>query len=190
MKSGITSGVIYPRAVCELAKTYRLRSVGGSSAGAIAAAGAAAAELGRTAGGFELLEALPDDITATSPAGGSVLFRLFQPAKQMSALYRVFTAGMDKSANKATPSPAGQADRGRARPPSFVVGLLPKLGPLLTGFWLWALGRRGARDHPDRPQRVRPRAGGLRWRAGRVTPGHGSGRRWVLCGGLPGGSRA
>ena len=28
MKGGITSGVIYPRAVCELAKTYRLRSVG------------------------------------------------------------------------------------------------------------------------------------------------------------------
>lgn len=43
MKGGITSGVIYPRAVCRLAKTYRLRSVGGSSAGAIAAAGAAAA---------------------------------------------------------------------------------------------------------------------------------------------------
>ena len=59
MKGGITSGVIYPRVVCELAKSYRLRSVGGSSAGAIAAAGAAAAELGRTAGGFELLEALP-----------------------------------------------------------------------------------------------------------------------------------
>jgi hypothetical protein len=99
MKGGITSGVIYPRAVCELAKTYRLRSVGGSSAGAVAAAGAAAAELGRTAGGFELLAALADDITATSPAEGSVLFRLFQPTKQMSALYRVFTAGMDKSAN-------------------------------------------------------------------------------------------
>jgi hypothetical protein len=29
MKGGITSGVIYPLAVCELAQTYRLRSVGG-----------------------------------------------------------------------------------------------------------------------------------------------------------------
>jgi hypothetical protein len=98
MKGGITSGVIYPRAVCKLAKTYRLRSVGGSSAGAIAAAGAAAAEFGRAAGGFELLEALPHDITADSPAGGSVLFRLFQPTKQSYPLYRVFIAGMGKPA--------------------------------------------------------------------------------------------
>ena len=42
MKGGITSGVIYPRAVCQLAATRRLRNVGGTSAGAIAAAGAAA----------------------------------------------------------------------------------------------------------------------------------------------------
>ena len=42
MKGGITSGVIYPRAVAELAKTYRLSQVGGASAGAIAAAAAAA----------------------------------------------------------------------------------------------------------------------------------------------------
>ena len=47
MKGGITSGVVYPLAVCELATTYRLRSVGGASAGAIAAAAAAAAEVGR-----------------------------------------------------------------------------------------------------------------------------------------------
>ena len=47
MKGGITSGVVYPLAVCELATTYRLRSVGGASAGAIAAAAAVAAEMGR-----------------------------------------------------------------------------------------------------------------------------------------------
>ena len=45
MKGGITSGVLHPHAVCELATAYQLRSVGGTSAGAIAAA---AAELGRT----------------------------------------------------------------------------------------------------------------------------------------------
>src|SRR6187399_3344956 len=48
MKGGITSGVIYPLAVCELAGVYRLRNIGGTSAGAIAAAAAAAAEYGRT----------------------------------------------------------------------------------------------------------------------------------------------
>lgn len=116
MKGGITSGVIYPRAVCELARTYRLRSVGGSSAGAIAAAGAAAAELGRTAGGFEQLETLPNDITAASPAGESVLFRLFQPSKKTYPLYRAFTAGMGKSNKK-----------------------LRMVLALLTGFWAWAL---------------------------------------------------
>jgi hypothetical protein len=116
MKGGITSGVIYPRAVCKLAKTYRLRSVGGSSAGAIAAAGAAAAEFGRSAGGFELLESLPNDITAESPAGGSVLFRLFQPTKQTAPLYRVFIAGMGKSSKT-----------------------VPTILAVLASFWLWVV---------------------------------------------------
>ena len=38
MKGGITSGVIYPRALVELARHYRFRGMGGSSAGAIGAA--------------------------------------------------------------------------------------------------------------------------------------------------------
>ncbi len=49
MRVGTTSGVVYPLAVCELAKQYVFRSVGGASAGAIAASVTAAAELGRTA---------------------------------------------------------------------------------------------------------------------------------------------
>jgi predicted acylesterase/phospholipase RssA len=47
MKGGITSGIVYPLAVVEIAKAFRLRSIGGTSAGAIAAAAAAAAEAGR-----------------------------------------------------------------------------------------------------------------------------------------------
>ena len=43
MRGGTTSGVVYPRALTELARTYRFRNVGGSSAGAIAAAWAARA---------------------------------------------------------------------------------------------------------------------------------------------------
>ena len=50
MRGGTTSGVVYPMAVCELARQYRLRNIGGASAGAIAAAAAAAAEVGRSAG--------------------------------------------------------------------------------------------------------------------------------------------
>src|ERR1700685_2994361 len=40
MKGGITSGVVYPLAVCQLATRQQLRSIGGSSAGAIAAVAA------------------------------------------------------------------------------------------------------------------------------------------------------
>ncbi|WP_298520583.1 patatin-like phospholipase family protein [uncultured Nocardioides sp.] len=64
MKGGITSGVLYPLAVCELATRYRMRSVGGTSAGAIAAAAAAAAEVGRRSdragSGFDGLARLPE----------------------------------------------------------------------------------------------------------------------------------
>lgn len=48
MEGGTTSGVVYPLAVCELATSFRFRNVGGASAGAIAAAFTAAAELGRS----------------------------------------------------------------------------------------------------------------------------------------------
>jgi hypothetical protein len=36
MKGGITSGIVYPRAVSRLARDYRFQSIGGTSAGAIA----------------------------------------------------------------------------------------------------------------------------------------------------------
>lgn len=48
MQGGVTSGVVYPLAICELATEFRFRSVGGSSAGAIGAALTAAAEMGRS----------------------------------------------------------------------------------------------------------------------------------------------
>jgi len=61
MKGGITSGVIYPSAVVKLASQYRFKKIGGTSAGAIAAAVAAAAEFGRrhnVKGAFDTLAAL------------------------------------------------------------------------------------------------------------------------------------
>jgi predicted acylesterase/phospholipase RssA len=59
MKGGITSGIVYPLAACELARQYRFRSIGGSSAGAIGAVMVAAAEHGRDAGGFRRLAEIP-----------------------------------------------------------------------------------------------------------------------------------
>ena len=51
MKGGITSGVGYPYAILEIARAYRFRSIGGTSAGAVAAAFAAAAEYSRVVRG-------------------------------------------------------------------------------------------------------------------------------------------
>lgn len=96
MKGGITSGVVYPAAVIELAKRYKFRSIGGASAGAIAAAGAAAAELGRDSkepdAGFVGLHHLRDELTTPG-----FLLRLFRPVDDRRArtLFRVFVDILD-----------------------------------------------------------------------------------------------
>ncbi|HEX3642067.1 MAG TPA: hypothetical protein VHV10_12315, partial [Ktedonobacteraceae bacterium] len=47
MTGGVTSGIVYPPAVITLKDRYSFRKIGGTSAGAIAAAGLAAAEFNR-----------------------------------------------------------------------------------------------------------------------------------------------
>ncbi|HET7462039.1 MAG TPA: hypothetical protein VFJ82_12360 [Longimicrobium sp.] len=101
MKGGITSGVVYPLAITELAKRYRFRNIGGTSAGAIAAAATAAAEHSRrraTGGsGFAGLEALPAFLSGDSAnVKGSNLFALFQPGRRTLPLFQVATAGLEK----------------------------------------------------------------------------------------------
>ncbi len=95
MKGGMTSGVVYPHAICELARTYNFRQIGGTSAGAIAAAAAAAAEVGRASDGFVKLAKLPAWV-----GGGTHLFDLFQPQPGTRALFRTFTAGLGKKGAK------------------------------------------------------------------------------------------
>ena len=89
MKGGITSGVVYPLAACEVARTHRFKNVGGTSAGAIAAAAVVAAEYGRASetGGFRRLAELPDWLGAETN-----LFDLFQPERKTRRLYRLLTA--------------------------------------------------------------------------------------------------
>lgn len=88
MKGGITSGVVYPLAVCELAKKYSFKNIGGASAGAIAAATAAAAEYGRRMGandsakGFARFEKVPDWLAGN-------LSSLFQANPATRPLYRI-----------------------------------------------------------------------------------------------------
>lgn len=89
MKGGITSGIVYPPALVEIGKDHRFRSIAGTSAGAIGAAGAAAAELGRgsATGGFELLATLPDVLKETDSRGRTRLFRLFQPQRSVRKIF-------------------------------------------------------------------------------------------------------
>jgi predicted acylesterase/phospholipase RssA len=89
MKGGITSGVVYPLAVTELATKYRLKNIGGASAGAIAAGIAAAAELARDKGGFLRMAAIPDEIS-------SKLLSLFQPHPRLRPLFEMLLATLGK----------------------------------------------------------------------------------------------
>ena len=50
MKGGVTSGLVYPGAIATLSETFRLRNIGGTSAGAIGAVAAAAMEYGLRTG--------------------------------------------------------------------------------------------------------------------------------------------
>lgn len=97
MKGGITSGVVYPLAVCKLATTYKFKCIGGTSAGAIAAAATAAAELGRhkAGAGFAELEKLPGWLGESVPDGkNSNLFSLFQPQMSTKPLFSTLTAAL------------------------------------------------------------------------------------------------
>src|SRR5262245_6471896 len=82
MKGGIASGVVYPLAIVEIAKRFRFANVGGTSAGAHAAAAAAAAEYGRHAPGkgFTRLARAPGEI-----ADGNLTF--LQPSAALKPLY-------------------------------------------------------------------------------------------------------
>jgi hypothetical protein len=159
MKGGITSGVIYPLAVCELAQTFRLRSVGGASAGAIAAAAAAAAEVGRrsVAGseqravvadsaalpvGFLGLSRFPDLLTQGQADGRSLLFHLFRPQPEARRLFDILMAALDGAASlrKAGGKPsvmrvAGAWIAGAVRQlrGGALLGVLPGLLVLLLG---------------------------------------------------------
>jgi len=93
MKGGITSGIVYPQIVLKLAGEgkYRFRNVGGTSAGAIAAAVMAAAEYGRETGGFDRFDELSEKL-----AEPGFLFKLFQPTPQLKPLMYTLLEVMGK----------------------------------------------------------------------------------------------
>lgn len=99
MKGGITSGVVYPPAVRALAQRYEFRSIGGASAGAIAAVLAAAAEYGdrQDRGGYEELDRVVEDLgrpgflrglfqpSPGTRAGFELALRLAQPGRSVGS---------------------------------------------------------------------------------------------------------
>jgi predicted acylesterase/phospholipase RssA len=102
MKGGITSGIVYPNAVLSLARQYRFKNIGGTSAGAIAAAVAAAAALGdrrRHAGqavgaqvGFPGLATVSAELSRRG-----FIYSLFQPAHGARTAYRLLVMLTGKS---------------------------------------------------------------------------------------------
>lgn len=127
MKGGITSGVVYPPAVLELKEKFRFRSIGGTSAGAIAAALTAAAEFGRSRGGFEALAAASADLGRPG-----FLLGLFRPTGGTAPLFGFLLRLMDGLKSERGPvrivSTLHRALL-RATPLSYLLGLV--LGALL-----------------------------------------------------------
>jgi len=97
MRGGIASGIVYPRAVAKLAKTYNFRSIGGTSAGAIAAAATAAAQFGANNGEnrFQTIYELPKKL-AELRDDKSTLERLFQPQPGTSRLFSLLMSGLER----------------------------------------------------------------------------------------------
>ena len=132
MKGGITSGVVYPPAVCELAKRFRFRNVGGTSEGAIAAAAAAAAEYGRDVpdAGFQQLARLPEWLGAKGN-----LLGLFQPQRETAPLFHVALAGVGNAPLWRRVLHVGLASITRFAPWT-LLGAAPGLW-LLWASWTW-----------------------------------------------------
>lgn len=122
MKGGVTSGVIYPGALVELARTYRFRGLGGASAGAIGAAVGAAAEHGRASGGFEELAAIPGQL-----ADGA-LGDLFQAQRSTKPLLRLAMAYLRRHSLVAVAVTAV-----RVFPVASVLGLVPGAALMVVG---------------------------------------------------------
>ncbi|WP_264213138.1 patatin-like phospholipase family protein [Leisingera thetidis] len=86
LKGGVTSGVVYPKAIRKIGEHYRLRSIGGTSAGAMAAALAAAAEYRRQQGGggkgYQALDAVDTHLATNMRA-------MLQPSPALAPVFHI-----------------------------------------------------------------------------------------------------
>lgn len=130
MKGGVTSGVVYPEAIYEISRAFDLKSIGGTSAGAIAAALAAAAQyrrvraqsdpaLGDAESGYERLRQIPQFLGEDQR-----LFRLFAPNRATKPLFAIVIDLFDPKRGIA----AKLSCLARAYPLHAAAGLLPAVG--------------------------------------------------------------
>ena len=133
MKGGLTSGVVYPYAITKLAAEYRLKNIGGASAGAIGAVLAAAAEYRRQSGddmaGFEELEDVAEEI-------GDVLLKLFQPAPALRPLFKMLLANLRAKSRRGK----FLAMFGAATVAFWLEFFVPLLIGLAVSFWAFSQG--------------------------------------------------
>lgn len=97
MKGGITSGVVYPKAVYALSRAFRFRSIGGASAGAVAAAVTAAAEYARQKNGmdnFNSVSAVPDWLAKND---GQNLTDLFRPDPLTRPIFEIIAPFLENA---------------------------------------------------------------------------------------------
>ena len=133
MKGGIVSGVVYPGALHVIGTRYRIRGIGGASAGAIGAAVGAAAELGGDEG-YRKLQGVPEQL------GEGKLAALFQPSPTTRPLLGLMLI--------ATGNDRRGAERGTAAlvlalvlravapfPLASLVGTLPGLAVIVAGMF-------------------------------------------------------
>jgi predicted acylesterase/phospholipase RssA len=151
MKGGITSGLVYPNAVLALAKDFRFKNIGGTSAGAIAAAVVAAAAYGdrhkQAAGpnrssesktGFAGLEDVARKLTREG-----FIHRLFQPAAGARHAYRLLVT-LTGNSSRSKKIVATLSTVLMVAPIEFALALMVFLGPGflvhgLEGVWSAAM---------------------------------------------------
>jgi len=133
MKGGITSGLVYPKAIKILSESYIFRCIGGTSAGAVVAVVTAAAEYGRHSGGYQRLDSITAELRTH-------LIDLFQPDPRANGVYQVFRAALDQKYG------AVVARIAWVGLPWTLVGLAAGLLPaiLIGGIGAWLTGLVGA----------------------------------------------
>lgn len=97
MKGGVTSGIVYPGAIGAITQRYRLRNIGGTSAGAIAAVAAAAMEYGLRSGrnhqAREQMMWLSRQTAQRTSTGRSFLHALFEAEPATAPIQHLLLPG-------------------------------------------------------------------------------------------------